>query len=336
MTQPPPSPVLFLDTLVGYQRSAALKAAVELALFTAIGEGNRSAAAIAKRCEAAERGVRILCDYLVIAGFLTKSGGEYGLTRDSAVFLDRRSQSYIGSVAEFIASPMLIELFLGNPGEIVRRGGTLQGEGSVSPDNPIWVSFARAMAPMIAQRAGEFAALADPDAGQAIQVLDIAAGHGLFGIAMATRNPRAAITALDWDAVLEVARENAAKAGVTSRFKTIAGSAFEADFGGPYDVVLLTNFLHHFDVATCEGLLRKVHAALAPGGRAVTLEFVPNDDRVTPPGAAAFSFVMLGSTRAGDAYTFAEYRRMFEAAGFSQLALHELPPTDERVVIARR
>jgi hypothetical protein len=45
---------------------------------------------------------------------------------------------------------------------------------------------------------------------------------------------------------------------------------------------------------------------------------------------------MLGSTRAGDAYTFAEYRRMFEAVGFSQLALHELPPTDERVVIARR
>ena len=72
MTQSPPSPVLFLDTLVGYQRSAALKAAIELALFTAIGEGNRSAAAIAKRCEAAERGVRILCDYLVVAGFLTK------------------------------------------------------------------------------------------------------------------------------------------------------------------------------------------------------------------------------------------------------------------------
>jgi len=336
MTQSPPSPVLFLDTLVGYQRSAALKAAIELALFTAIGEGNLSAAAIAKRCAAAERGVRILCDYLVVAGFLTKSGVEYGLTSDSAVFLDRRSQSYIGSVAEFIASPMLIESFLSDPAEIVRRGGTLQGEGSVTPDNRIWVAFARAMAPMIAQRAGEFAALADPEAGQAIKVLDIAAGHGLFGIAVAKRNPRAEITALDWDAVLDVARENAAKAGVASHFKTIAGSAFEADFGGPYDVVLLTNFLHHFDIAACEGLLRKVHAALVPGGRAVALEFVPNDDRVTPPGAAAFSFVMLGSTRAGDAYTFAEYRRMFEAAGFSQLALHELPPTDQRVVTARR
>ena len=74
----------------------------------------------------------------------------------------------------------------------------------------------------------------------------------------------------------------------------------------------------------------------ASGRRAVTLEFVPNDDRVTPPGAASFSFVMLSSTRAGDAYTFAEYRRMFEAAGFSRLSLHELPPTDQRVITARR
>jgi ubiquinone/menaquinone biosynthesis C-methylase UbiE len=336
VTQPPLSPVRFFDTLLGYQRTAALKAAVELALFTAIGAGNRSVAAIAQSCGAAERGVRILCDYLVIAGFLTKSGTEYGLTAESALFLDRASPAYVGSAVEFVASPALIEMFLADPAEFVRRGGTLQGEGSVSADNPLWVAFARAMGPMTAQRAGDLAALADDGAGRPLKVLDIAAGHGLFGIAVAKRNPRAEITALDWQAVLEVARENAAAAGVTSRFRTIAGSAFEVELGGPYDVVLLTNFLHHFDAATCEGLLRKVHAALVPGGRAVVLEFVPNEDRVTPPGAAAFSFVMLGSTRAGDAYTFAEYRRMLEAAGFGELALHELPPTDERVVIARR
>jgi SAM-dependent methyltransferase len=336
VTQSPPSPALFLNTLSGYQRTAALKAAIELALFTAIGAGSCSVAAIAERCGASQRGVRILCDYLVVAGFLTKSGAEFGLTADSAVFLDRKSPAYIGATTDFIASPALIELFLANPAETVRRGGTWQGEGSVSPDNPIWVAFARAMAPMVAQRAGDLAAIADDGTGRPIKVLDIAAGHGLFGIEIATRNSQAEITALDWDAVLEMARENAAKAGVASRFSTIVGSAFEADFGGPYDVVLLTNFLHHFDLAACEALLRKVHAALVPGGRAVALEFVPNEDRVTPPGAAAFSFVMLGTTRAGDAYTFAEYRRVFEAVGFSGLALHELPPTDERVVTARR
>jgi ubiquinone/menaquinone biosynthesis C-methylase UbiE len=336
MTQAPPSPVNVFNALSGYQRTAALKAAIELALFTAIGAGSRSVAAIAERCNAAERGVRILCDYLVVAGFLTKSGAEYGLTAESAIFLDRTSPGYVGAAADFIASPALMELFLADPAGIVRRGGTLQGEGSVSADNPIWVAFARAMGPMIAQRAGDLAALVDDGAGRPIKVLDIAAGHGLFGIAVANRNRAAEITALDWQAVLEVARENAAAAGVTSRFRTIAGSAFEVELGGPYDVVLLTNFLHHFDAATCESLLRKVHASLVPGGRTALLEFVPNEDRVTPPGAAAFSFVMLGSTRAGDAYTFAEYRRMLEAAGFGDLTLHELPPTDERVVMARR
>jgi SAM-dependent methyltransferase len=335
MTQAPRSPAHFFETISGYQRTAALKAAIELALFTAIGAGHRSVAAIAESCGAAERGVRILCDYLVVAGFLTKAGAEYGLTADSATFLDKKSPAYIGAVADFIASPGLMELFLADPAEIVRRGGTVQGEGSVSPDNPLWVAFARAMGPMVAQRAGDVAALAD-DGGRPIKVLDIAAGHGLFGIAIAKRNKTAEITALDWRAVLEVARENAAAACVADRFRTIAGSAFEVEFKGPYDVVLLTNFLHHFDMATCETLLRKVHAALVPGGRAVALEFVPNEDRVTPPGAAAFSFVMLGSTRAGDAYTFAEYRRMFGAAGFGELTLHDLPPTDERVVIARR
>jgi hypothetical protein len=68
--------------------------------------------------------------------------------------------------------------------------------------------------------------------------------------------------------------------------------------------VLLTNFLHHFDMATCEALLRKVRAALADGGRALTLEFVPNEDRISPPEAAGFSMMMLAGTRSGDAYTF--------------------------------
>src|SRR6185369_2508977 len=95
------------------------------------------------------------------------------------------------------------------------------------------------------------------------------------------------------------------------RFETIPGSAFTADFGSGYDLVLLTNFLHHFDVPTNEALLRKVHAALKPGGRAVTLEFVPNEDRVSPPVAAEFSLMMLGNTPAGDAYTFSELDRMF-------------------------
>src|SRR5260370_36515034 len=119
------------------------------------------------------------------------------------------------------------------------------------------------------------------------------------------------MVAVAWPAVLEVAKETARAAGVSSRYTARAGSAFEADLGEGYDFVLLTNIFHHFDKPTCEKLMRRVHAALKPGGRAITLEFGPNEDRVTPPTAAAFSLIMLANTDAGDAYTFAEYEKMF-------------------------
>jgi 2-polyprenyl-3-methyl-5-hydroxy-6-metoxy-1,4-benzoquinol methylase len=73
----------------------------------------------------------------------------------------------------------------------------------------------------------------------------------------------------------------------------LPGSAFETDFGGGYDLVLVPNFLHHFDPPTCTTFMRKVHAALQPGGRAAIAELVRNPDRVTPPTAAAFSMMML-------------------------------------------
>src|SRR5258706_15919533 len=159
------------------------------------------------------------------------------------------------------------------------------------------------MAPMMALPAQLLAPLVDPNANEKLKVLDIAAGHGLYGIAFANRNPQAEVTAVDWAGVLEVAKENAQRAGVSDRYQTRPGSAFDVDYGTGYDIVLLTNFLHHFDAPTCETLLRKVRAALADGGRAVALEFVPNEDRVSPPQAAAFSMIMLGSTPQGDAYT---------------------------------
>ena len=82
-----PSPEIIFDTFNAYQKTASLKAAIELDIFTAIGEGNRTAKALATRCKASERGVRILCDYLVVNGFLTKESSEYGLSPVSAAFL---------------------------------------------------------------------------------------------------------------------------------------------------------------------------------------------------------------------------------------------------------
>ncbi len=331
-----PSPQLFLSTVNAYQRTEALKAAVELEVFTAIGEGKTISPEIARRCQTSERGMRILCDFLCVMGFLTKNSDRYALTPDSAQFLDKESPAYIGGAIEFMLSPQLTDVYK-NFADLVRKGGTISPEGgTVAPEHPLWVNFARGMAPMMALPAQLMAKLADPAADSKLKILDIAAGHGLYGIAFAQKNPAAEVVALDWPNVLVVAKENAEKAGVSDRYSTIEGSAFDTDLGEGYDVVLLTNFLHHFDPPTCEALLKKVHTALNDGGRAVTLEFVPNEDRISPPETAGFSVMMLGSTPAGDAYTFSQFDQMFKNAGFAHNEIHELPPTIEQVVISEK
>jgi 2-polyprenyl-3-methyl-5-hydroxy-6-metoxy-1,4-benzoquinol methylase len=328
-----PSPAIVFDTLQAYQRSVALKAGIDLDLFTAIAEGNHSLSAIAARIKASEKGTRVLADYLTMIGFLVKQAGEYSLTPDSAAFLDRRSPAYLGTMANFLMSPNVAGL-LENMTDVVRRGGALpSNDGALSAGHPMWVEFARSMAPMMQMPAGLIAKMF---AGSApVKVLDIAAGHGLFGVAFAKHNPSAQVTGLDWANVLEVAKENAAKAGVADRYSTLPGSAFEVDFGGPYDIILIPNFLHHFDAATNERLLRKVHAALAPQGIAIAPDFIPNDDRVSPLRDAMSSIQMLG-TPAGDAYTYSELEKMFRNAGFTRSEMRELAPYPQRLVVSHK
>ncbi len=86
MNTAPRSPLRIFETLEGFQRTAALKAAIELDLFTAIGEGTNTASTLAKRCSAAERGIRILADYRAILGLLEKQGEAYLLASDGPLF----------------------------------------------------------------------------------------------------------------------------------------------------------------------------------------------------------------------------------------------------------
>jgi hypothetical protein len=106
--------------------------------------------------------------------------------------------------------------------------------------------------------------------------------------------------------------------------------------GEGYDFVLLTNIFHHFDPQACGQLMKRVHAALKPGGKAVTLEFIPNEDRVSPPTAAAFSMVMLAGTDAGDAYTLAEYEKMFQEVGFRSTTLYPVPDMPQQVLLSQK
>jgi len=331
----PPNPAIIFDMLQAHQRTAALKAAVDLDIFRAVGDGPGDAASIARNCKTSERGTRILCDFLVINGVLAKENGQYKHTPLSATFLDPRSPACLASIAQFLGNSALHEPDQ-HLADIVRNGRTsLPGAGTVEPDNPVWVQFAQTMAPMMAPLAGPLGKVVLEGQTGPMKVLDIAAGHGLFGIEIAKQNSQAHVTGVDWAQVLRVAQDNAKKAGVSDRYGMLPGSAFDVNFGGPYDAVLLTNFLHHFDVPTNVNLLKKVRAALKPGGKAATLEFVPNEDRVTPPMPAAFALTMLATTEAGDAYTFAELASMYKEAGFSNITEHPIPMSPHTVVLGR-
>lgn len=329
-----PSPQLFFETINAFQKTAALKAAINLGLFTAVGGVPATAAEIASRCGCPERGIRILSDNLTILGFLIKEDSRYALTPSSATFLDQNSPAYFGAAVQFLLAPGLTDAFA-DLASTVRRGKLHTTErGTTAPDHPAWLDFARAMGPMMGPAAQGAAELVPLDASRNTRVLDISASHGAYGIAFAKKNPRAHLVALDWEGVLAVTEKNAAAAGIADRFSKIIGDAFTVDLGADYDAVLVPNFLHHFNMADCTRFLKRVHAALRPGGKVVIVEFVPNEDRVTPPPAASFSLVMLGTTPEGDAYTFGEYQQMLAEAGFSNPEVHPLPPTVQSAVTA--
>ena len=332
----PLTPALVFEMLQAHQRTAALKAAIDLDVFRAVGEGPGDVASIARHCSASERGIRILCDFLTINGVLVKEDGRYRHTPTSAAFLDPRSPASLASIAQFLSNPGHARALRPSGGNRARPAAPiLPGDGSVEPENPIWVQFAETMAPMMAPMVGPLGAVVlDGHAGP-MRVLDIAAGHGLFGIEIAKQNPQARVTGLDWAPVLRVALDNARR----PVFRT-ATTCCPAAPSRSISAGLMTPCCSPISSTTsisrpALALLKKVHAALRPGGRAATLEFVPNEDRVSPPMPAAFSMTMLASTVAGDAYTLSELTTMYNQAGFGDVTAHPIPMSPHTVVMGR-
>jgi hypothetical protein len=327
-----PNPGVIFEAINSYLNTSALKAAVELGVFTAIARGASTAKEISEKCSADPRGTRILADFLTIMQLLRKEGERYSLSPTAAAFLDVSSPAYMGGTLKFLLSDYVVGAF-SDLATTVRNGRTtLAGQGTVEPDNEVWREFARAMVPLMMPAAQFLASHVSRDG--ALKVLDVAAGHGMFGIHCALRNPNAQVYALDWPSVLDVATENAGKMGVGGRVHRIEGDAFAVDLGSDYDIVLIPNFLHHFDEPTNVGFLKRLHAAMRPGGRVLTLEFMPNEDRVTPANQASFALMMLGTTASGDAYTFGELSRMALAAGFARSEWMDVPQSPERLVIS--
>jgi ubiquinone/menaquinone biosynthesis C-methylase UbiE len=317
---------------LSYLTTAALTAGVKLDIFTTIGDGLKTADALATATGASARGMRILCDYLTVVGLLEKRGTEYHLALASKRYLDRTSPMAVGESLDFLAASEMIALALDDPVSYVRNGGST-GLSHIASDNPVWVRFARAMVPYARVTAKRVAAYLEELPKGICKVLDLAAGHGLYGIEAARVLPQAVVTAVDWAEVLAAAKERAKAAGISDRYHAIEGNAFEIDWGDNFDIVLLPNLLHHFGYQECVSLLRKISTSLSPSGRVLIIEFVPNEDRVSPPQQAMFAFWMLATTPNGDAYTLSDLRKIASEAGFVRVTSRRLAPTPETLVI---
>jgi 2-polyprenyl-3-methyl-5-hydroxy-6-metoxy-1,4-benzoquinol methylase len=327
-----PNPGLVWDTLNAHQRTAALRAAVELNVFGALSAGHKTAAAIAQHCGVPERGIRILCDSLTISGLIAKSEDGYSHTPTSAVFLAPDSPASMAPTVPFILSAKIrraSDLLT----ETIRRGHTALEEPLAGEEVTEWVTFAQSMHPMMGP-AAEFMAEVASQQGPPAKVLDVAASHGLFGMAFARRSAATKVVAQDFPSVLDVTRAKVSQAGLDAQYDYLPGSAFTIDLGTGYDVILVTNLYHHFDMPTCEVLMRRFHAALNDGGKMLILEMVPNEDRISLPAPASFAMMMLCNTPAGDAFTLSEYQQMLTASGFSSIEKLDVPHSPQQLVVA--
>ncbi|HUF03092.1 MAG TPA: class I SAM-dependent methyltransferase [Aridibacter sp.] len=330
------SPFLIFETMTAYQSSYALAACIRLDLFTNIKPEGSTAEEIASACGITEKGARVLADTMTVHEFLTKENKTYRLTEVSEKFLRKDSKAYLGGTARFLLTPKLMEGFRRIDEAAVKGGTVIEDEGTLGFEDPVWIDFAHGMMPMMMPSALAIADLLEYETDKPLMVLDIAASHGIFGLMIGQKYPNAQIYGVDWKNVLPVAEENAAKFGMSDRYHKIEGSAFEVEYGEGFDVALLTNFLHHFNAETNTGLIKKIGESLNPDGKIITLEFIPNEDRVSPPGEALFASVMLASTPDGDAFTFNELDKMFKDAGFKNNRHIPLPPTPQHLVVSTR
>jgi len=331
----PPSPAPIYQMLDAAQTTAVLAAAIQLDVFSRLGEETRDAASVAAAIGAPERSTRILLEAMVVIGLLERVKEQYRLTPLSRTYLVPGKPAYAGDMAGIQASPWVWE-GLGRLAEAVKKGGTVLEDHAEKPENPHWEDFARSSGSVaFASSAALRPLLRDRLKGRSgARVLDVACGSGIYGYSVLLDHPGVELTLLDWPNVLQQARQWGQKLRVdASRVRYLEGSLFDVDFQGPYDVILLSHVYHHFEPAVCASLSRKVAGALAPGGAAVVHEFLSDAGNRA---GAMFALTMLVWTREGTTYSSAEYVKWLVDAGLTRPAVHQPPGLPTGLIIAEK
>ena len=319
-----PNPDRILDIACGYEPALILEAAVRLGVFDALDEQPLTLAEAVARVGASERGVRALLNSLVGLRLLVRYGERYALSDDSAEFLVSSKPTYQGHMCKHV-SRHLIPRWL-RLTEVVQSGKPSAVVNEQADGGAYFRQFVEDIFPMSYDPARSLAReLHLAGSTEPISVLDLAAGSGVWGIALAEASPKVSVTAVDWPAVLPVTRRVAERHGVLDRFRFVEGDLLKADFGTGHGIATLGHILHSEGEKRSRELLHKTFAALAPGGTIVIAEFIADEDRTGPTGALIFAVTMLVNTEAGDTFTFGEMAGWLRQAGFADVRQLDVP-----------
>jgi ubiquinone/menaquinone biosynthesis C-methylase UbiE len=320
-----PNPERILQLGMGFAPTLIVEAALRHRFFDALDAGARTVDDVAAKTGASPRGVRAILNALVGLEFLTRDGNDgYALTPESSAFLVSGKPSFQGSMLAH-ASDMMLPYWI-KLNDVVASGRPAFPVNQQESGEKFFIELTKNIFPMsypAAQALADHLSLAN--ATQPVSVLDVAAGAGVWGIALAQKSPRVTVTAVDWPAVLSVTREHAERFKVADRFRYIAGDIQTADLGTGYQLATLGHILHSEGAERSRKLLARVFEALAPGGRIAIAELVPRDDRTGPAQPLVFAVNMLVFTEQGDTFTFAEMSQWLTEAGFTMPRTLEAP-----------
>ncbi len=306
----------------GYAEARILQAAVTLGLFDQLDGAGRAAAQIAVAAGADARATELLLNALVAMRLVRKDDGLFKETEVSRTYLTSTSPTSYGDFVRFDAS---LWALWGTLAETVRTGKPARDPDMFQSSPEDTARFIDAMASLVEAR-GDARVLADTlDLGGAQRLLDVGAGPGTYAIALCRRYPELRATIFDLPGTLAVTRKYVDASGVADRIELVAGDYLRDPLPTGHDLVFLSNIIHGEDEDTNRALVRKIHGALAAGGRLMIKDHVTDESGTSPAPAAIFSIAMLLFTRGRD-YAFAEIRDWLVAAGFARVEADVLPP----------
>jgi len=320
-TAAPVTPQRISQLAWSYAAPLILEAAIRNHVFDALDSGPKTIEQVHAATGASTRGLTAIMNALCGLELLAKdSGHRFSLTAESAAFLVRGKPSFMGGLI-LHTSEQLIPKWL-HLNEVVRTGKPAAAVNQEGEGSEFFEQFVSDIFPMSYPSAQTLAAALHLGQGH---VLDLAAGSGVWGIALAQSSPGVRVTAVDWPNVLPVTRKTADRFGLKDRFTFIPGDLLSADFGSGYNVATLGHILHSEGELRSHALLAKTYEALDSGGTIAIAEFLVNHDRKGPVTGLFFAVNMLVNTDEGSTYSFEEISDWLLAAGFTNPRLLEVP-----------